>query len=229
VLADPPNSIQLRFTEAVTLDLGGLGLIDPSGQTITLSAPALSVQNTVVTVPVALSERGTYTVTWRVTSEDGHTAAGSFVFHLGEKTRTTAAEVSHDRLVSLIGWFARCLGLGGALVFVGGAILAGIDSPLAREVGFQRLLRVSAIALAVGSAFIAIARAADAKGGSIWSGFMNVGRDSVRARSDRACRCVGASGPGDRRRTTSRRDSLAHLAVGRTRMELEPATRVGCR
>jgi copper transport protein len=68
------------------------------------------------------------------------------------------------------------------LVFVGGAILAGIDSPLARERDFQRLLQASAVALAVGSALIAVARAAEAKGGSIWTGFTSVGQLVVETR-----------------------------------------------
>ncbi|HEX6419506.1 MAG TPA: CopD family protein, partial [Acidimicrobiales bacterium] len=75
--------------------------------------------------PLDADDTGTYTVAWRVTSEDSHTITGSFVFHNG--TQTGAVAVADDRAdtaTTWIGGVGRWLALAGMLAAAGSAVLA---------------------------------------------------------------------------------------------------------
>src|SRR4051812_31027746 len=73
VVAQPPKTLQLRFSESVTP--AAVSLIDAAGKTRDVAARAAD-QTIVVTLPDDLP-RGTQIVSYRVVSQDGHPVAGS--------------------------------------------------------------------------------------------------------------------------------------------------------
>lgn len=94
VLAAAPAKAVFVFDETVSLPDGGVKVFDADGDTVAASATS---QDTVVTVD--LPDRmasGTYVVTWRAVSGDGHPIAGSLTFSIGRPSATVAAPEPAD-------------------------------------------------------------------------------------------------------------------------------------
>src|SRR3546814_20563772 len=68
-------------------------------------------------------QRGTYTVAWRVLSEDSHNLSGSFVFHVGERSGAVAVDDSDNPLVDAAGTIGRLLALSGAALLFGSGVV----------------------------------------------------------------------------------------------------------
>jgi len=91
VLATAPAKAVFTFDEAVSLPDQGVKVFDADGDTVAASATS---QDTVVTVDLpARMASGTYVVTWRAVSGDGHPIAGSLTFSIG---RPSAAVVTPE-------------------------------------------------------------------------------------------------------------------------------------
>ncbi|MFP3713448.1 copper resistance protein CopC [Puerhibacterium sp. TATVAM-FAB25] len=94
-LAEPRDQVTLTFDDVV-LDLGGgegtggtvLDVTGPDGTHHATACP--SVVDRTVSAPVALGEAGTYTVTWRVVSADGHPISGRYAFDYAPPAGTPA-------------------------------------------------------------------------------------------------------------------------------------------
>jgi copper transport protein len=85
VLADAPARIVLRFNEPVTPIL--LRVLDGDGRPLALPSGPRSVDREVVAdLPAGLA-RGTYVISYRVTSADGHPVGGSILFAVGSAPR----------------------------------------------------------------------------------------------------------------------------------------------
>ena len=82
-LASPPRAVVLRFDQTVTITPGAIEVFSATGTR--LSGPATTdTDGRIVSVPLAGLRRGqAYTVRWRATSADGHTAYGIFTFGIG--------------------------------------------------------------------------------------------------------------------------------------------------
>ncbi|WP_158296503.1 copper resistance CopC/CopD family protein [Nocardioides albidus] len=81
VLPEAPGRVTFTFDEPVQLVPDGLLAFDAQGRRVELDASARGVE-----VTGRLSgglDDGTYVVTWRVVSADGHPIAGSLTFHVG--------------------------------------------------------------------------------------------------------------------------------------------------
>ncbi|MER7608365.1 copper resistance protein CopC [Nocardioides sp. NPDC127503] len=94
VLAAAPAKAVFVFDEAVSLPDQGVKVFDAEGDNVAASATS---QDTVVTVD--LPDRmasGTYVVTWRAVSGDGHPIAGSLSFSIGRPSVTVAAPEPAD-------------------------------------------------------------------------------------------------------------------------------------
>lgn len=90
VLADAPEQITLAFSEPVSLAADGVAVFDAKGAPVDASATSRDEQ--VVAEfddPGALAD-GTYVVTWRVISADGHPVAGSLTFSIGAPSPSVA-------------------------------------------------------------------------------------------------------------------------------------------
>lgn len=81
VLAEAPGTVTFTFDEPVQLVPDGLLAFDAEGQRVDVEPSAKGVEVT-GRLPGELDD-GTYVITWRVVSADGHPIAGSLTFHVG--------------------------------------------------------------------------------------------------------------------------------------------------
>jgi copper transport protein len=120
VVATAPETISLTFTEPVAPLV--LTLVRPDGARIALDRFALRDSTLDVTVPDRLGE-GTYVLSWRVISEDGHPVAGSAVFSIGAPAAGAQPRDSNptDLVVDGALWLAKVALYLGLFVGIGGA------------------------------------------------------------------------------------------------------------
>jgi copper resistance protein C len=128
VLASAPKEIVLTLSESALSGGTVLALTGPDGTPV-------SVEPTVVTGPVVsvalppLTARGTYTVAYRVVSDDGHPVSGSIRFTVGDESDVSASAPSASSTSGLVT---------GAIVVVGGlALLAVIAVAYVRRSGLR--------------------------------------------------------------------------------------------
>ena len=81
-LDQAPATVEMRFTEAVNLIPGGIRLVDDKGASVRTSEPVVAGHRVTWRMPTDLSQ-GSYVVSWRVVSSDGHPVAGAFSFGIG--------------------------------------------------------------------------------------------------------------------------------------------------
>lgn len=163
-----PEEVSLTFDEAVEVAEDAIRVVGPSGERVDGGQAELTEGGTVVTAPVSGDERGTYTVAWRVLSEDSHNITGSFIFHVGE--RTEAAEVDDDgsTLTDLVGGLGRFGGFAATLAVVGAVFVAVVgqgDDAVERR---TRWLAIAAGAVGVVAVvLVLVSQAADITGRSL--------------------------------------------------------------
>ena len=124
VLDDPPATIVLTFNEQVAPTV--LRLVAPGGMATELR-DFHAEGSAIVIAPPPEWGRGTYALTWRVVSADGHPVGGALVFSIGAVTSAPPAGATFaDPVVAGAIWLARiCLyvglfiGVGGAFFFDG--------------------------------------------------------------------------------------------------------------
>lgn len=107
VLQDAPHNVTLSFNESISPLV--MKLIRPDGSTEDLKEP-LTQNNALELALPALDEHGTYGVSWRVISADGHPVGGTLTFSLGMPSAQTVDKRSGDPLRNSVIWLARLLG-----------------------------------------------------------------------------------------------------------------------
>ena len=116
-----PSQVRLLFTEVVEPGQGQVLLTGPSGQPLgelRTSRDPQDATTLVTTLPRPL-ERGTYTVSWRVLSVDGHPVAASFRFAVGRSSSPLTVTRSSGFGPTPLGGLGRALDDVGLLVLVG--------------------------------------------------------------------------------------------------------------
>jgi len=130
VLEQAPSAVELRFSEGVTVALGGVRVYDADGARVATDPPQ-KPSSAVVRVGLrGTVADGSYVVTWRVTSADTHPVQGAFTFQVGSAADASTRQIDalSDRLLADQGG-AR--GIGAAwgvtrwLAFAGIALLVG--------------------------------------------------------------------------------------------------------
>lgn len=176
----PPGEIRLEFNEPVTPAPAGLRVHDASGEQVPLGAAGNDGPAKVIRAPFGepLGD-GSYIVTWRVVSADGHPIAGALVFSVGDPDAVDASLVRQlfaggdDPLVGLVAVLVRWAGYLTLLVAAGGVaflawaadqrdrtVLARIVAPVAAAGAALALLAVPVHAAQVsGEGFAAVLRA----------------------------------------------------------------------
>src|SRR5688572_17153587 len=92
-----PTRIYLVFSEEVEPSLGGIRLVGPGGQVVTLKTAGdpRNVSALVAPVPASLAP-GSWRVEWRIVSEDGHPIDGDFSFTVADGALPVAGAVLSD-------------------------------------------------------------------------------------------------------------------------------------
>ena len=119
-----PEAVELRFDEPVELVDDAVQVFGPDGERVDRGTVDTQDAGATLVAPIDGGSQGTYTVAWRVTSEDSHTLSGSFVFHNG--TRTGAVDVANgdSTATDLFGGVGRWLGFAGTMTAIGAVTLA---------------------------------------------------------------------------------------------------------
>jgi copper transport protein len=119
-----PELVELRFDEAVEVVDDAVRVIGPDGDRADLADVETDDGGATLRAPIEGATEGTYTVAWRVTSEDSHALSGSFVFHVGSRTGAADIGDEDDTTTEVAGGVGRWLGFAGTFVAVGAAALA---------------------------------------------------------------------------------------------------------
>ncbi len=152
VVASVPKEVVLRFDEAVALDLGaGIRVFGPNGKRVDRSVSQLRDRKRAVAVAIDSGGSGTYTVAWRVVSEDSHVLRGSSVFHVTTKTGSVEQSTTASAAQTVIGWLARFLILAAASILLGSALLAMPSALSAHRHSLHATVAVAAALLALGA------------------------------------------------------------------------------
>jgi copper transport protein len=153
VLAVAPEMLTLEFNEAVSPLV--LRLIAPDGSATDLVGTAQN--DTVSVAPPANLVDGTWLLSWRVVSSDGHPVGGSLTFHIGQPS---AAPPTPAELAAGAARMAAALRLAltvALVVAVGAALHAGLVARDAPSPTLRRLATLSAVvAVPVGIGLVGV-------------------------------------------------------------------------
>jgi copper transport protein len=168
VLARAPERVVLRFNEPVRPAV--IRLVRASDQgSVELGSPEVTDTDLRAPLPVGLSD-GSYVLSYRVTSADGHPVIGSFVFAIGAPGASpppelAAAGASEDFWIAA-GVAARTLWYGSLLLAAGLALFLGLlPVPTDLQPPLRRALAwLAAVALAACLALLGVT------GGALYGG-----------------------------------------------------------
>jgi copper transport protein len=150
-----PEQIALTFNDPVTVAAGAVRIYDSTGERVDDGASQVpDGAPETVTVPLAgdLAE-GTYVVTWRVTSADGHPVRGAFTFSVGVETGVDDTIMSQLFAEGGDRWIALAATLLRGLTYIATLLAAGAVVFLLQVAGpspGRRLSQVAIAAAAVG-------------------------------------------------------------------------------
>jgi copper transport protein len=125
-VAEPPSEVRLSFSEGVSVTPDSVRVFDPTAQELS-GIEAVGQGSEVTAALPDLEQSGSYTVSWKVVSADGHPIRGAYLFHLGEPTLSEPVEAgaaSTSRTSDVFRAVGAVLALG-ALVVCLAAPLAG--------------------------------------------------------------------------------------------------------
>jgi len=153
-LSAAPRDVTLTFTEEVGLGARAVEVADARGQRVNGSPPrhAGSDSRTVqVALPPGLG-RGSYTVTWRVVSADGHPVSGTFAFGVGVPAGTVAEQQGVDPAIGVLRDVVEFLAYVGAALVIGcSAFLFALWPEGQADVRMRRLMTGGVAVAAAGS------------------------------------------------------------------------------
>jgi copper transport protein len=151
-----PPVVRLTFSEGVSAELGGVRVLDGRGAQV--QEGAARVDGTVVEVDLAPDlPDGTYVISYRVVSADGHPVRGGSVFGVGDaavddRALAMVSDESDDRAWEVAGAIGRGLAYAGVLVAAGGvAFLVLVHRGGDERVSLLRVVWAAALVGAAGS------------------------------------------------------------------------------
>lgn len=131
VIAEAPTRVVLTFDDGVAVDDGGVRVLNPEGTNVAEGAPTTSKGGLEVSQKIVSDAQGTYTVSYRALSGDGHVIDGSYVFHVGHRTGSAKVETTATfGPLRMLNAFGRWISLTGALLLGGVLAMAlFVDGP----------------------------------------------------------------------------------------------------
>jgi len=140
VLSEAPGQVRLDFSEPVSLT--SLNLLSPSGEKTALTGAA---DNAFVEAGLPdLVAKGSYALSYRIISADGHPIAGTLIFSIGEPSAGPVA-ADTDPAVDGAVWVLRVLFYVGLFVGAGSAASRGLLGPMPKWVA-----QVSSLLIVIG-------------------------------------------------------------------------------
>ena len=149
-LDESPDAVRLTFSEPVSVDLGGVRVLDTEGNLVQDGAARGNGAEVEVALEPDLPE-GTYVVSYRVVSADGHPVRGGSVFGVGNDEVDSGAlgrvaGSGDDRRWEIVGAIWRGLAYAGVLLAAGGiAFLVLVTRGGAERTSLVALVRASAM------------------------------------------------------------------------------------
>ncbi|MFI1358067.1 copper resistance CopC/CopD family protein [Streptomyces sp. NPDC020898] len=139
VLKTAPKWVTVSFTESVALAEDSVRVLDPDSRPVTAGDPEhADGKADIARVPLTGDlKEGTYTVSWRVLSEDSHAVSGAFTFSIGTPSQTraeAAAEPAVDPAVNTLYGIGRYVAYGGLALLIGSAVFIVVCRPGATAV-----------------------------------------------------------------------------------------------
>lgn len=148
--------VRLAFDEPIKTVGQGVRVFGPGGERVDAGRSTVNGGN--VRAEMQAEQRGTYTVAWRVVSDDGHNLSGSFVFHFGRQTGAVDVTERVSVATSGAGGLGRFATFAAAILIVGASALAGYSRDDSVASGPELVRWLVAGSLGVGGA-VAIASA----------------------------------------------------------------------
>jgi copper transport protein len=125
-VARPPSQVRLSFSESVEVNFGAIRVFDVNGKRADDGTVRHAGRGSEVVVTTPHLHNGTYTVTWRVVSADGHPVHGGFVFYVGAPSSISPVAISGDTGAGrVVGWgfgVVRFLAFAALFLLVGGVV-----------------------------------------------------------------------------------------------------------
>lgn len=155
-LDESPAVVRLTFSEPVSAELGGVRVLDADGNQVQEGAARVAGVDVEVDLAPDLPD-GTYVVSYRVTSADGHPVRGGSVFGVGDVEVDTDAlgrvgSGGDDRTWEVVGAWGRGLAYAGVLLAAGGvAFLVLVHRGGPERSLLLRIVRAAAVVGAVAS------------------------------------------------------------------------------
>ncbi len=132
VVATAPDSVALDFGGTVVAGSGTVQVFGPTGERVETGDPA-PAKGAKVSQAFDGSTTGTYGVSYRVSSEDGHVINGSFTFSVGSQGGDAASAASDagtvDRSLQVAFSTTRFIEVVALLLAAGGGLFACIIAP----------------------------------------------------------------------------------------------------
>ena len=181
-----PDAVTLEFNEPVETAFGSIRVYDCGGSRVDSGKISRPSEESVAIAIDRTLPRGTYTVTWRVTSADAHPVAGGFVFNV--KSASPGGECAQvfgagtPGTVDALFTFMRALDFALILLVVGGAAALAL---VLRTAAFDlrallyRILAGLAVGFAVAAALCIVLQGAVAGGFGLSEAFRWSSVDSV--------------------------------------------------
>lgn len=151
------DTVELHFNEQVSVAFGGTKVWGPDGERVDSGKASSSGGD--VRVPIDSDARGTYAISYRVVSADGHPVHGASTFHVGEASandlsqeKALAASRSHPGLERGFG-AVRGIALLGLMLLAGGMVFTVLVAPGTRARFIGAALAAALIALPLSYVF----------------------------------------------------------------------------
>jgi len=134
----PVTEVTLKYNERVGVAFGGTKAWGPDGERVDDGTAKERDGGKLVVIPLDATARGTYAISYRIVSADGHPLHGAVTFHIRERSadhtsedkarEASRANTSIERAFGI----TRGLALFALLALVGGVIFSAIVAPGAR-------------------------------------------------------------------------------------------------
>jgi len=179
-LVTAPSQVSLLFSEPVTTDLGGLRVLNASGERVDAGETNGSGSSTLSVGLRSGIGDNTYVISYRVVSADSHPIKGSIVFTVGtgataDVRSLLAGGAGGEKSFEVLGWLSRFAAYAGALTAAGLAFfLFFIHDGGPEAARLARFTRIAAFVGVAGGLGTAAAQAALATGRG-WSGVFDLG------------------------------------------------------